>query len=238
MAPKPIVFIAAATRSGSTHIKNCFALSGWRPVSMHVAFDGHNNEEHMIDPRLATVLFPQGDFVIQQHVRAIGRNAPILAEFDIRPIVTYRNLSDSVVSLVDSTEKDFALGRGKGYTHVPIHLPDWTRMSLNDKLWWTIYNMVPWWCSFLLSWKESGLDCLFVDCDTFFADQVMGLRKMFDHVGVRPPDTLSQISSLRRGKLNVGVSGRGERLSGGMHKVIRHQASLYGLEEELCDRSA
>jgi len=220
------IFLAAATRSGSTHIKNCFVLLGWRAATTHICLDEHFNEEHMVDAKIATALFPMGGFVFQQHTRAIGRNVEILREYGVKPVVTYRNVLDSLVSLKDSTGKD----PRKGYTFLPLHLPDLDQMSEDDKLWWLAYNMIPWWYSFYVSWRQADIDKLFIRYDEFYDNQTAGLAQILEFTGNPIPEDgkLDLVSLHKGGKFNVGISGRGWDLPPGIIDLAYSQAKAWG----------
>jgi hypothetical protein len=244
LAALPTAFLAAAMRSGSTHIKNCFLRIGFRPSSTHITFGDHVNEEHMVDGRSAALLFPLGGFVFQQHVRAIGRNVPLLKEFGVRPIVLYRNVLDSIVSWKESADRDTARGY-KQASHSPTYMPDWPTLSDRDKLLWITYNIVPWYYSFYVSWREADIESLFVNYDDFFRCQWKEFGQMTRHLGLDLKDIdLKGAVGGRDGKFNVGVSGRGDSLPDEVINIADRQASSWGvswqhrLEEDLlCKRA-
>ena len=230
--PQHNIFIAAAMRSGSTHLKNCFVRMGWRAASLHITLEDNANEEHMVDARSAAVLFPLGGFVFQQHVRAIGRNVPILKEYGIKPVIMTRNLYDAVVSWKEQTDIDVAMGRPQG-SHSPTYIPPWFDMSDIERLYWVAYAIAPWYLSFYASWKGADIDKIWLDYDAFYADQPAQLQGLCTQLGVRVPGFQESfmVTEPRTGKFNKGISGRGAGLPQGVKDVILRQACIWGLEE-------
>ena len=230
MPDSPNVFLAAGMRTGSTHIKNCLIRLGLRPASTHITLDDNVNEEHMVDGRAATLLFPMGGFVFQQHVRAIGRNVPLLREYGIRPIVLYRNIYDCVLSWTEQATRDWTMGK-RQHTYSPLHIPDWGSLGDGDRLRWVAYNVVPWYFSFYVSWQEAEIEKMFISYERFFEDQPAGLRGILRFSGFYPlPDqrSLEAAAAPLGGKFSVGLSGRGAGLPGEVKRIIEKQAEAWG----------
>jgi hypothetical protein len=215
---------------------------GWRSASCHLSLEGHYNEEHMVDIRSAAILFPLGGFVVQQHTRAIGRNVPILQEYDVPVIITYRNIYDSILSWKESTDKDASSGKGGQYTFAPIYIPFWKNWSDEEKQIWVAYNITPWYLSFWLTWRVADVPKLWIRYDEFYADQAKGFGQILNFLGEpEPPMEVYEAHSRQKGgKFNVGKSGRGkEMLCEEAQNIINNQIRSWVewsevMEEALC----
>jgi len=196
-------------------MKNCFHKLGLRIANLHYTLPEAWNEEHMIDINAAQILLPMGGWVFQQHMRAIGRNALLLKMHGVKPIVTYRNLFDCIVSWCESRDHDVAVGRGNQYIFAPIHCPDWSNMSMEAKYAWATYNVTSWYFSFYVSWKEADIPTLFVNYEQHFKNEALSFDKMLRWAGIDHKATLANLATIAsetKGKFNVGQSGRGMRL--------------------------
>ncbi len=239
------VFLAASMKSGSTHVKNTLHRMGLRPASVHAGVAGCVNEDSSVDMSLAAALFPMGGFVFQHHMRAIGSNVAILDMFNVKPIVMVRNVFDSVVSWKESMDKDVLDGKGNYNSHSSVYGAEWNTMNEHEKYQWIVFNVVPWYFSFYLSWKNAQIDTHFVWYETYYQDQVTGLKKILEHSEIDEGGSngyLDSITSAFDGKFNVGKVGRGALLSREHRNLIRTQAQSWGpregllLEEDLCNQ--
>jgi hypothetical protein len=190
------IFIAAATRSGSTHIRNCFIRLGLKAAPLNAAEPGHYNEEHMLDRYAADLLIPLGGFTFYYHTRAIGRNIPILKDHGVTPIVTYRNVLE--------------------FIFLPMHGPsDWMSLGEDEKWTWIATNVVPWLFSFYISWHESGLHCLYVGYKKHYADEMAGMKRIIRWLRWEKVPTDEQIAKVianQDGRFNLGETGRGRKV--------------------------
>jgi hypothetical protein len=228
------VFIAAATRSGSTHIRNTFMRLGLKPAPLNSCEPGYWNEEHMPERSFTELLAPLGGFVFYYHVRAIGRTIPILLDNNITPIVTYRNVLDSMVSWLESHEQGIRdRENGEQFIFLPIHGPsDWKRWNKRQKYSWIAFNVVPWLFSFYVSWSEFRGRKLMVNYRDHYADQEASLNKMVDFLGWDARPTIEQLAlatSYRDGKFNKGESGRGRKyIPEDIQAFVYTQAGAWG----------
>ena len=222
----PNVFLASAMKSGSTHISNCIARLGFRPISTHVSFHGSNNEEHTVDPQIACVVLPLGGFVVHQHARAIGRNVHLLKQYGVKPIVVYRNVLDSLLSWVEAQNV-----APRNSSFCPVHLP---ALSEVERQKWAAYNVAPWYFSFFASWREADIDTMFVSHEDFYADQANSLSQIISFVDpllTYPQEKFSEVSAHRDGSFRVGISGRGRQLlSPEVVDIVESQAMDWGPE--------
>ncbi len=204
---------------GSVHIRNCFTYLGYRPGTTHISRAGFYNEEHMVNADVCTALSHMGGIVIQQHVRAIGPNVAILKDCGIKPVILHRAILDSLVSWEESSHgRAIKKGHNTGRTFASLYIPDWTKeRSKYERQKWCIYNVLPWFLSFYVSWREAQIDKLFVRYDEFFADQVEGIMKICRFAApnhMPDPAVVKRVTeNTEKSGLKFGVSGRGAKQS-------------------------
>jgi hypothetical protein len=205
------VFLAAATRSGSTHIANSLVRCGLRRASVHGIVNGAYNEEHCIDPQAAACLFPLSGFVYQSHVRAMGRTRELLDSYKVPTVVTCRNLFDSLLSFKENTELDYLTNpvHFRKTTHIGVLLPPWGDMNESQKWGWVVDNMTPWYISFYVSWKDCGFPTHWVWYEDYFRNQEQGLTKILEWAGIPQDRQTASAWCPTDGKLSVGRVGRG-----------------------------
>ncbi len=207
---------------------------GLKPAPLNSCEPGYWNEEHMPERAFTELLAPLGGFVFYYHVRAIGRTIPILLDNKITPIVTYRNVLDSMVSWRESHEQGIReKENGEQWIFLPVHGPyDWMLWNDRQKWSWITFNIVPWLFSFYVSWKEFSGDKLFVGYKYHYADQIASLRRMIDFLGWRQEPVDEQLclaSSFKDGKFNKGESGRGKKLiPEDIQALVYKQAGAWG----------
>jgi hypothetical protein len=238
------IFLAASMRSGSSHLSNTIQRMGWRKASVYLATDDTYNEEPMIDHYGANFVLTQDGQVFHYHMRAIGRNVPILKAYEPKVVVMQRNLLDCVVSWRESCDIDHAAGRGDQYIYAPIYGSQWDTLTDTQKWEWIVYNVVPWYISFYLSWRNADIDYHSIWYEEFFKDQEQGLADMLSAMEVNKVPRralLAQMCNYQDGKFNVGKVGRGEDLDQGIKDMIKQQCHAWGkdgkeLEEKLICR--
>ena len=241
------IFLAASMKSGSTHIKNSFVRLGFKPASVHTTLPGCVNEDSRVDMGAASVLFPLGGMVFHHHIRAIGPNAKILDMFDVKPIVLVRNVLDSVVSWKESMDFDVENGLGNYNSHSSVYGAQWKWMNEHEKYQWILYNVVPWYFSFFLSWKNCFKPIpMFHFYEDHFKNEAEGIHKILKHSDTPeftlPPSAIEKCIGSQDGKFNKGILGRGDDLPRDFKRQVQEQAYSWGpnegriLEEQLLCR--
>ena len=200
------VFIAAALRSGSTHLTSCLSkLLGLRMGRVN-GMHGEGEEEQNVNPFLASILMPYGSFVFQQHTRCTSMNKQFIYSFDNRVVVLTRNLYDSLVSLREwSNIEDSCIIPG-----VPMP-DDWREWEEFAQYRWLTYNAVPWYLSFVNSWLDKKV--FWVDYDEHYSDQVSSIKNILNAIKVPLPED-KKIAAVASNRIHVrtGISGRGDRI--------------------------
>ncbi|MEG3640851.1 sulfotransferase domain-containing protein [Magnetococcus sp. PR-3] len=171
------------------------------------------------------------------------------------PIVTTRNIADSLVSIRDSLVK-----------HSPDTITDYMAqftLSGIDFMWryrsgdmikkflegdesyrldMLIDLLAPWFFDYLLSWhnlaRKKIIDIRFVDYEQITRQDFQTVRSLITHIGAEATDDQihSAIRSIKgdrqKSEFNVGKTGRGkDQLSRDQHKRLRQIGSYYADDE-------
>lgn len=224
---KPIgthILVACFPKSGSTYLsKSLMEISGFTRAPF-VQYYGHN-EQDIFRPALERVL--RKNTVTQQHVKGTGYNIALLKEFKVRPVILIRNIYDVVLSVYDHIERE-----DHRFSAVYIH-KQYFEMDRDEKIWFLINNTLPWYFSFLVSWKEASaeIDTFWTSYEELFSDQQSVLKRILDFYSL-PVDAESVERSISKMKktetrFNIGVSGRGDTLSDVQKGAILNFARIW-----------
>jgi hypothetical protein len=227
---RPNIFLSAFFRSGSTHVKiTLIRLLGYRPASTVISVGNFGNDSHQINHNAAQILFPLPAQVFHQHTLGTNGTQTLCELYKLRPVIMFRNILDSMVSLRE------LLATGENQ-HLGIYYPpwfcDWTK---EEQFEWIARNVTNWYCVFYLSWMQTELPVHYIHYDDFYADQVQGIRKILEHTGVDKfghvtDEVIDQFTKpFPGGRLNVGRSGRGkEQMPEWVIRIVREQMASWG----------
>ena len=227
---RPNVFMSAMFRSGSTHIKVTLCnLLNYRPASTVISVGDYGNDSHQINHTAAQILFPQPAQVFHQHTLGTNGTQTLLKLYGLKPVIMYRNMLDSMWSLREL----IATGDRQ---HLGLYYPPyWRTLSQHDQLRWLAYNWSNWYFTFYITWHEATeLDIHEIWYDNFYADEVGGIRRILEHTEISrhghvTDEVISKyIKPILGGRLNVGVSGRGDEIPLDVRKIIIDQARSWG----------
>ncbi|MCM2291889.1 hypothetical protein NAC44_06050 [Allorhizobium sp. BGMRC 0089] len=245
-AEQPRVLVACMPKSASTFVTNCLqqvmgvpnvALMGASLTRQPLHSMGITLREQETDE---LALIQHGcngvGYVAQHHVRCTPYLCHQLEMYGIRPVVTYRNVFDSFVSLDEMLvgnrrrlSENFttdALYFDDGMPDTYADLDDETRYML------LVDRQVAWYLQFFLSWKRCealGLVApLWVSYEQDFLQNRQGLAlRLANFIGtqhVRPEallDVLARNGGEKTDRFNKGVTGRGRRLPESVRARIR-----------------
>jgi len=242
---RPNLFLSAFFRSGSSHVKGTLLrlLPHYSPATTVFSAGMIGGENCDINIFGAQILFMNGEKVFHQHTHGTDGNVAMLKQYGFRPIVQFRNMLDSMVSVGELLSTGQPQGLG-------IYYPDnWMKMGEHTKLWWLTKNLPNWYFTFYLSWMHADIEILPIWYDIHYQDQVAGIRKILDFTGLSMLGNVSDdviheaaqtVDVTSRKKF--GRPGRGkEILSVEMIDDIKNQAMCWGtvgaeLIQELIDR--
>jgi LPS sulfotransferase NodH len=224
------LLVACFPKSGSTYLSRILEIiSGYQRANL-AQYYIHNEQDLC---RVELVKVYNTNTVTQQHVKGTHNNIERLREFGIKPVILTRNIYDVLLSMHDHF--------GREDHRIPcvyVH-KQYFEMSRDDKLSFLIHNMLPWYFSFLLSWKEASLEMetLWITYEELFADQQATVAKILDYYAMpTTPAVIEQaIVSIKQDntRLNVGVSGRGADLLETQKQAVQQLARTWQVEPSI-----
>ncbi len=188
------------------------------------------SREHEID-ELALLILEQRrvNWVSHMHTKWTPYTEKVFRAYGIRPIITYRNIFDCLVSMDDMLMKREV--DGFPMVRLPrsyLTLPEADRLSFL-----TLYAG-PWYIDYVVSWSRCRLPTLRLDYDRdvigFGTRTAVALR---DHIGLDIDiDTFAKAFELdeearKTDRFNKGVSGRGESIPQTARDGLRRLADVY-----------
>lgn len=254
-APQLNVLLACAPKSASTFIGAALqtalglpsaALFATTPRIRAVSMMGGNLREQ--EPE-ELALIRNGlngvGYVAQHHSRCSPYLAFLLKTYNVRPIVTHRNLFDTFVSLDDMimgyrSDKDSDSG-----FYFSDGLPaNFGKLDLEDRLTILVQRNTAWFIQFYVSWKKCEranlARPLWVSYEKDFLADKQGLaERIIRHLGldaeaaVRLLVAFEDKSDGDAKRLNKGVAGRGRVMPDSVRAIIERTAHYYRDEEDL-----
>lgn len=214
------ILLASMHKSGSKHIRLTLLrmLDGFIKANLTVNVGGNYSDEHrLVDEELAELLKAGRNRVFLHHIKASPTNLRILKKYPVRPIVIMRNALDCLVSLRDAYNSIDESGAGL----VPSE-GNWGTWDEEQKFKWLVYNALPWYYSFYLSWKIADISCLNVWYEEHFKDQISSFRRILEHVFegnmsdhhralMELDGKIEKYSVGKGGGFVTGISGRGKK---------------------------
>lgn len=184
-------------------------------------------------------------YVAQQHIRCTPYLARQMDLYRVKPIVTIRNIFDTLVSLDDMFLKWRSTLRPGNANFFDDGLPArYTEMEREERFHLLAEANCVWYIRFFLSWKrmeEAGLvRPLWVSYETdFLGDKHELGRKVAAFVGPdlcdadRVAETFADNSGGEKLRLNKGVAGRGADVPGAVRDKVRTIFSRFAGEADL-----
>lgn len=238
---RPNIFLTSFFRSGSTHVKETLLrlLPGYTSSTTVFTAGELGNDNTDVNTFACQILFPLGYQIFHQHSRGTGGNVSLLKRYNIKPVVQMRNMLDSMVS----AKELLATGNPQ---HLGIYYPEhFENLSEEQQLWWCVKVLPHWYFTFYISWKYADIDKHFIWYDTYYKDQVKGVRGILDHVGLsklgsvsdEAIDMASQVIDKGLSRFKFGRPGRGrEILSTKMVDHIKDAAMAWPDGRELIEQ--
>ncbi|MVA27118.1 hypothetical protein V6582_05065 [Agrobacterium vitis] len=251
-ARQPNVLVACLPKSASTFIGQSLmkvlnvpmavlmssALSPQTPFSMGITLREQETDE------LALIQYGNNGlgYVAQHHLRCTPYLCRQLELYNIRPIVTYRNVYDSLVSLDDMMRKqqqEWATTRDKDAIYFSDGLPS-NYCELDDETRYLILvdRQCAWYLQFFMSWKRCEVLGLVKPLWVSYEEDFLGNKQLLAEriatfVGPEFVDSakLSEVFSetieAGHARFNKGVSGRGRQLPQRVKDRIKASFDLY-----------
>lgn len=184
-------------------------------------------------------------YVAQHHARCTPYLARLLALYNIRPIVTHRNLFDTIVSM-DDMIMAYRTGTGEEIDHYfDDAMPaGYGKLDVEDRLTILAHRSTTWLIQFYVTWKKcerAGLvSPLWISYEQdFLGDKTVLAERVCRYLGLAnaDPQKLALTFADKRGaenrRFNKGVAGRGRDMPASVRDMILKAASYYRDEEDI-----
>jgi hypothetical protein len=184
-------------------------------------------------------------YVAQHHSRCSPYLGLILKTYNVRTIVTHRNLFDTFVSLDDMvmgyrSDRDVQ----EGYYFSDGLPSNYGTLSLEDRLTILVQRNTAWFIQFYVSWKKCEranlVKPLWVSYEKDFLADKQGLAdRMIKHLGLDAEAAAKLLTAFEdksdgaAKRLNKGVAGRGTTMPDSVKAIVERTAHYYRDEEDL-----
>jgi hypothetical protein len=235
------IFIAAMPKSASTFLHRTLAdLTNYR--SVYLAAEYGSPEQELYRPALVDAY--GASTITQQHPRANRANLAIMREFDVRPIVLTRRISDVLVSMRDHFVDERKAGAPGRAGELPsLYPPDaFSELGRDLQLEYVTKFAAPWLISFYASWRKAidsgSIDALWLTYEECTSDWPGSLAKVVEFCGlsVSAEDIDAALAGSEEKRetnrvdirFNKGIVGRGEtELTRDLRRFVSSLAACY-----------
>jgi hypothetical protein len=254
-AVQPNILVACAPKSASTFLHAALskamqlpnaclftATLGWGSAA---ALGANLREQEPDELSLIRNGLNGKGYVAQHHARCSPYLSRLLTCYNVQPIVTHRNLLDTVVSMDDMVLEWRANPASRQYGFFSDGMPAaFERMERADRLMILAQRWAPWLTQFYVTWKKcerNGLiKPLWVSYENdFLGDKQVLATRIADFVGHDNVDlaelqaALEDKSDGKAKRINKGVAGRGRDLPVDVKDYILSVTGYYSDDEDL-----
>jgi hypothetical protein len=225
MSNRHRILVACMPKSGSTYLTAIlsnlpnFKATSWVP-------DYGRREQELCYQRLQADrdAFANLGLVAQHHVRYSDVTERYIKEFDLKPVVLVRNLYDIIPSLIDHHRIESVV---YPMAFAPADITGW---DFERAAKFITYMVLPWYFNFFLSWNDCP-EKILVTYEDLITNPVEIVQSICANYGIDASKG-DIVNALERAKnsqtrKNVGVFGRGSRLSEHCRRYIKEMASFY-----------
>jgi hypothetical protein len=182
-------------------------------------------------------------YVAQHHTRCSPYLAQLLQTYNVRPIVTYRNLFDTIISVDDMVMQ----WRGKpdtiDYGYLADGLPGkFEHMPRSDRLMLLAQRLSAWLVQFYVSWRRcerlGHVRPLWISYEhDFLGDKAVLAARIAEFAGAGDATVIAAALGDKSGgqltRLNKGVVGRGRDMPDDVRDYILSAARFYSEDEDM-----
>jgi hypothetical protein len=184
-------------------------------------------------------------YVAQHHSRCSPYLARLLGVYNVKPIITHRNIFDTVVSMDDMVMEWRSNPNSSQFGYFNDGMPtNFQTLSREDRLLILAQRWTPWLVQFYVTWKKcekQGLTKpLWISYEQdFLGDKQVLANRIADFVGRDRADpdkiaaALADTSDGKAKRINQGVAGRGRDLPAEAREHILSTAGYYSDDEDL-----
>jgi len=254
-APQSNILLACAPKSASTFIQDALRkglnlptaslFTATMDAGSGSALGANLREQEPDELAVLRVGLNGRGYVAQHHARCSPYMARMLSTYRIRPIITHRNILDTLVSMDDMVmqwRENMPAGMS-GYFNDAM-ATRYHRLEREERLMALARRWAPWLVQFYVSWKKCeamGLvQPLWVAYETdFLGDKSALAARVVDYLGVsgeavgRLTAAFEDKSNADAKRLNKGVAGRGKDAPDAVREHVMTVAGFYREEADL-----
>jgi hypothetical protein len=184
-------------------------------------------------------------YVAQHHARCSPYMARLLSFYNVKPIITHRNILDTIVSMDDMVMEWRSADQPNAAYYFNDAMPgNFHKREREDRLMMLAQRWTPWLVQFFVTWKKCerlGLaKPLWVSYeDDFLGDKHLLATRVASFVGAdtattaRLTNAFEDRSNAGAKRLNKGVAGRGKDVPEKVRDQVMRIASFYREEEDI-----
>lgn len=222
------VLLACFPKSGSTYLARLIANAGGY-AQAHLSDSAKGGEHEPSTARL--LLYHHVDYVTQLHLRCSLGTAVMIEKFSLLPVVLYRDIFDTVISMKDDLKNDPVEYAAFASPFPIAYIPNDVRALPEDELLSFVIDMlVPWYLGFYGSWYRYPGPKYCLSYREVTKETPRVLRAISEHfrLGWSDAAVAKAIDSAGREdtRRNQAVAGRGQGL-GDHHRQRIVQMSRY-----------
>jgi len=219
------ILVACMPKTGSTYLTAIlsnlpdFIVKSWVPAygrrEQELCFRHlQADEDESLDINL----------VAQHHVRFSDVTNKYIKEFNLKPVVLVRSLYDVIPSLIDHHRIESVV---YPMAFAPADIAEW---DFERAARFVTYMVLPWYFNFFVSWNECP-EKMLVTYEDLITNPLEIVQSICVHYEIDASkkdivDAVERVKTLQTRK-NIGVSGRGDRLSEHCRLHIKEMASFY-----------
>ena len=254
-ADQPNILLACAPKSASTFIHAALTKALKLPTACLFAatldwgsaavFGSNLREQEPDELSLIRNGLNGRGYVAQHHTRCSPYLSRLLTAYNIRPIVTHRNIFDTVVSMDDMCMEWRANPASIDHGYFGDGLPsNYQHLDRADRLMILAHRHTAWLVQFYITWKRCErigfVKPLWISYEQdFLGSKSVLAARIADLVGNRYADAAAIESALedrsagKSKRLNQGVPGRGRDLPDDVRAYILSTAGYYRDDEDM-----
>lgn len=181
-----VIFIAGAPKSGSTFLCGCISeLLNY--LDFPIALHGMNENDLNLFMLLITKTLGDGKVVARSHTKASYFTVEYLKRFNIQPIISIRNIYDTIISIARDVRNHHLNGKRASYAFL-WQTDACIRYDDTKFLDYIIDMAVPWYANFYASWyslaQEEDLNCLFIGYRELMNNKIESIKNIFSFLKI------------------------------------------------------
>lgn len=250
---QPNILIACAPKSASTFLHSALIRSlglppaclfastlDWNSAAIHGSALREQEPDEL--SLIRNGLNGRG-YIAQHHSRCSPYLGMLLKTYKIRPIVTYRNLLDTMVSIDDMVMEWRSRPGTLDHGYFSDALPaNFERRDRADRLMILADRLTAWFVQFYISWKKCEaagyVNPLWISYEQdFLGDKAALAARIAAFAGIGDADiiaaALADKSDGKVRRVNKGIAGRGRDLPDAVRDHIMSVAGYYSEDEDM-----